>query len=128
MSDTEDRAATIYQYAHLSEMSPEWAEVAHQHEEIQKLADALYSLPLQEFRRVPYKSPALPKNVPVPDRDLTIEEDMVVVRDGYAIAIRIYQPLDQKENHPLFFNIHGGGASFESPTSMTVLVAYSKSY
>lgn len=96
-------------YAHLSEMSPDWAEVAHDHEEAAKLADALYKLPLEEFRKVPYKPPPLPTNVPMPGHDLKITEDMVTVRDGHAIAIRVYEPLGPGDNRPLFFNIHGGG-------------------
>ncbi|KAI0151074.1 lipase esterase family protein [Pestalotiopsis sp. NC0098] len=85
-------------YAHLSEMSPDWAEVAHDHEEAAKLADALYKLPLEEFRKVPYKPPPLPTNVPMPGHDLKITEDMVTVRDGHAIAIRVYEPLGPGDN------------------------------
>lgn len=111
-------------YAHLSEMSPDWIEVAHDHEEAAKLADTLYKLPLEEFRKVPYKPPPLPTNVPVPGRDLKITEDMVTVRDGYAIAIRLYQPLDPGDNRVLFLNIHGGGSLipiFLIATSMATL-------
>ncbi|KAI0136172.1 lipase esterase family protein [Xylariales sp. AK1849] len=100
---------------HLSEVNPEWVEVAPEHEKIEKLVDTLYSLPLEEFRKVPYAPPPIPTDAPVPGRDINIREAKVVVRDGHNVGIRIYQPLDVGHNHMFFFNIHGGGWTVGTP-------------
>jgi hypothetical protein len=94
---------------HLSKPSAAWETVAARQLELEPLLDRVYNLPIEEFRKIPYKVPPLPANVPLQDRDLSIREDNVTVRDGTQINIRIYEPLDRSTGHLLFFNVHGGG-------------------
>ncbi|KAK9777149.1 putative Lipase esterase family protein [Seiridium cardinale] len=96
-------------------MSPEWARVAPEHEKIERVIETLYSLPIAEFRKVPYRPPPMSTDVPIPGRDISIREAKVPVRDGHDISIRIYEPLNLGQNHMLFFNIHGGGWTVGSP-------------
>ncbi|KAH8896920.1 lipase esterase family protein [Thozetella sp. PMI_491] len=112
-SGNHDRAAT--RYSHLSEVHPDWAQVAPRHEEIEQLAAKVYSLPFEEFRKIPYKPPPVADNAPVPGKDILIRQDSAVVRDGEQITVRIYQPLHLSTNHLLFYNIHGGGWTVGTP-------------
>lgn len=96
-------------YAHLSAVNPEWAKVAESHKAIEEKSAALYSLPIEEFRKVPYRPAPLPADAPVPGRDIDITQREVIVRDGTKIMVRIYQPAKLGKAHILFFNVHGGG-------------------
>lgn len=107
---TETRRNTSdLQFAHLSIPDPSWLNVAAQQEALDKLADERYGLPIAEFRKVPYTPPPLPINAPVVGRDIIVDQEVVAVRDGATIGIRIYRPIDYETKHLLFFNIHGGG-------------------
>lgn len=102
-------------YAHLSEPDPAWLEVAEAHAPLDELAAKMYSLPLNEFRKVPYKPGPLPANAPQPGRDVNIRTGEVVVRDGHKIGIRIYEPPVRRNDRLLFFNVHGGGWTVGTP-------------
>jgi hypothetical protein len=103
-------------FAHLSAMHPEWAKVAESHKALEEKANELYSLPIEEFRKVPYRPAPLAADVPVPGRDLEITQREVVVRDGPNLMIRIYQPIKLRKGHLLFFNVHGGGEMTRAST------------
>lgn len=98
-----------HSFAHLSTAHSEWEEIAESHRAIEERLDKLYSLPIEEFRKVPYRPPPLPRNAPVPGQDLVISQSQVAVRDGTLLDVRIYQPLNVSDGHLLFFNVHGGG-------------------
>lgn len=95
----------------LSTPHPEWQEVAESHKAIEEKLDQLYSLPIEEFRKIPYRAAPLGTGAPEPGRDLKITESKVAVRDGTNVGIRIYQPLSEEKGRLLYFNIHGGGES-----------------
>lgn len=94
----------------LSTASPEWAQIAVEHEKIERIIESTYNLPFEEFRKVPYRPPALPSDVPVPGQDIVIKELTTAVRDGHRIGVRVYRPIEVAEQRLLFFNIHGGGS------------------
>lgn len=96
-------------FAHLAAAHPEWEKIAEDHQKIEAKLELLYGLPIEEFRKVPYRPAPLSRNAPIPGQDLTITQRMVAVRDGTLVNIRIYQPLNVTKGHLLFFNIHGGG-------------------
>jgi hypothetical protein len=100
---------TVTRYGYLSEVHPDWAQVAPKHQEVEKLVAQVYSLPFEEFRKIPYRAPRVADNAPVPGKDVLIREETVVLRDGERISVRIYQPLSPSKNRLLFYNIHGGG-------------------
>ncbi|KAH8714616.1 lipase esterase family protein [Ilyonectria robusta] len=115
MSQTQDDGGEHSRFAHLSQAHPEWNKVASKQRELEPLAQRLYSLPLEEFRKVPYRPPPLPANAPVPGIDIIIREDEVIVRDGAKVKVRMYEPVHLSSRHLLFFNIHGGGWTTGSP-------------
>lgn len=98
-------------FEHLSIPDPSWLQIAAKQQVIDKLADGLYSLPLDEFRKVAYKPPPLPTGAPVIGRDIDVEHTKITTRDGTRIGLRIYRPINHGSNHLLLFNIHGGGKS-----------------
>lgn len=98
-------------FEHLSIPDPSWLQIAAKQQVIDKLADVLYSLPLDEFRKVAYKPPPLPADAPVIGGDIDVEHTKITTRDGTRIGLRIYRPIDHGSNHLLLFNIHGGGRS-----------------
>ena len=98
-----------FHHGRLSKPNSAWEKVASEQLKLEPLINRLYSLPLEEYRKIPYKAPPLPANVPVPNRDLSIREDTVIVRDGALVKVRIYEPLNRGTGHLLFFNVHGGG-------------------
>lgn len=98
-------------FQHLSIPDPSWLQIAAKQQGIDKLADEFYSLPLNEFRKVAYKSPPLPADAPVIGRDIDVEHTKITTRDGTRIGLRVYRPIDHESNHLLLFNIHGGGKS-----------------
>lgn len=110
MSQTQGNVGEHSRFAHLSQAHPEWSKVASKQRALEPLAQRLYSLPLEEFRKVPYGPPPLPANTPVPGIDIIIREDEVIVRDGAKVKVRIYEPVHLSSCHLLFFNIHGGGS------------------
>lgn len=97
--------------AHLSAPHPEWIKVAEGHAMVEARLSVLYSLNIDEFRKVPYRPPPVSANAPTPGHDLVITQREIEVRDGAKVALRIYKPIHQATGHPLFFNIHGGGRS-----------------
>ncbi|PMD33045.1 lipase esterase family protein [Hyaloscypha variabilis F] len=97
------------QYTHLSETNPAWESVASKQSEIDKISGKLLALPIEEFRKITYRPPPLPEDVPTPGKDLNITHCEVSVKDGTKISIRIYKPLDPPDAALLFFNVHGGG-------------------
>ncbi|KAL1888132.1 hypothetical protein Sste5346_009742 [Sporothrix stenoceras] len=107
--------STPTRYTHLSEPDPAWLAVAEAHAPLDALAAKMYSLPISEFRKVPYKPGPLPDNVPKPGIDITIRTDKVLVRDGTSIGVRIYEPLQRHDGQTLFFNVHGGGWTVGTP-------------
>lgn len=107
--------STTAEYAHLSEPDAAWLAVAEAHAPLDALASKMYSLPIAEFRKVPYKPGPLPDNIPQPGVNINIRTDTVVVRDGASIGVRIYEPLKRHSGHPLFFNVHGGGWTVGTP-------------
>ncbi|KAJ9145078.1 Lipase esterase family protein [Pleurostoma richardsiae] len=107
-------------FTHLTTMDPEWAEIAPKHAPIDELANKLYRLPIEEFRKVPYKAPPLPGDAPVAGRDLLIRTTEVAVKDGYKVGIRIYEPIQLGKGHVLFFNVHGGGWTVGTPETEEV--------
>lgn len=98
-------------FTHLSEPHPEWTKVAENHRAVEERMAKLYSLPIEEFRKVPYRPAPLSATAPRPGHDLVITEQEVEVRDGTKISLRIYEPVQHSKGHPLYFNIHGGGQS-----------------
>ncbi|KAJ3530541.1 hypothetical protein NM208_g9281 [Fusarium decemcellulare] len=106
---------TAGRVAHLSTPHPEWTKVAESHRVVEEKLSKLYSLPIDEFRKVPYRPAPLSANAPTPGNDLNITEREIEVRDGAMVALRIYQPIQLEKGHPLFFNIHGGGWTVGSP-------------
>lgn len=96
-------------YAHLSDPHPEWKKVAEEYKRIEEKTAYLYALPIEEFRKVPYKPAPLSKDAPVPGQHVEISERQIPVRDGTEIGVRIYRPLVVTKSHVMFFNIHGGG-------------------
>jgi len=98
-------------YGHLAALNPEFASFK---DSIDKEFDALWDLPMEEFleswRVAP---PALLKDSPVIDKDITIEHMKVPVRDGTLIEIRIYKSTTPIDNAILNFNTHGGGKRVE---------------
>jgi hypothetical protein len=106
-------------FADLSAAHPEWAKVAESHKLLQEKANMLYSLPIEEFRKVPYRPAPLAADVPLPGRDLKITQREVAVRDGTNVMIRIYQPIQFGRGRILFFNVHGGGEI----TRLSMLIA-----
>ncbi|KAI9874523.1 MAG: hypothetical protein M1830_009649 [Pleopsidium flavum] len=91
-------------YSHLSKMDPAFTP-------LQKECDGnfkvLWSLPMNEFRAA-WKNtpPALPQDVPL---DLDITHQMVPVRDGTKVEIRVYKSKKVPSNALLFLVAHGGG-------------------
>lgn len=98
-------------HAHLSTPHASWNEVAGEQKAIDKIADKFFELPIEEFRKFPYKPSELPHDAPEIGTDIIVEETEVVVRDGTAIPVRIYKPLGDSPNRLLFFHTHGGGIS-----------------
>ncbi|KAI9745056.1 MAG: hypothetical protein M1818_001334 [Claussenomyces sp. TS43310] len=96
-------------HAHLSEVNPAWETVALKQKETDDLSRKLFALPIEEFRALQYRPPALPEDCPAPGRDINITHDEVSVRDGTKIGIRIYKPMKPLPHALLFFNAHGGG-------------------
>ncbi|KAM0187495.1 hypothetical protein ACHAPI_011130 [Fusarium lateritium] len=102
-------------FTHLSKPHPEWIKVAESHRAVEEKMTKLYSLPIEEFRKVSYRPAPLSANAPRPGHDLVITEREIEVRDGTKIGIRIYKPIQHSQGHPLYFNIHGGGWTVGSP-------------
>ncbi|KAF2020075.1 lipase esterase family protein [Aaosphaeria arxii CBS 175.79] len=102
-------------FAHLSDPHPEWKTVAEDHMKNEEKLSYLYDLPIEEFRKIPYRPPPLSVNVPQPGQHLQISERQIRVRDGTKISLRIYRPMMTTGNHVLFFNIHGGGWTVGMP-------------
>lgn len=96
-------------FAHLSNVHPEWEKVAARYKAVEQKMNELYSLPIEEFRQIPYRPPPIPAASPVLGTDINIREKEIVVRDGAQVGIRIYQPAVLGKGHLLFFNVHGGG-------------------
>lgn len=96
-------------FAHLSNPHPEWKKVAEAHKTIEEKLAYLYTLPIEEFRKIPYKPPPLSMDAPRPGEHVEISERQIPVRDGTEVGVRIYRPLVVSKNHVMFFNIHGGG-------------------
>ncbi|EFX06321.1 lipase esterase family protein [Grosmannia clavigera kw1407] len=113
--ETTSSTANGRRYEHLSSPDPVWLQVAEKHQVLEPLADKLYSLPIEEFRKVPYKPPPLPANAPVIGKDVAVEQAEITVRDGAKIAARICRPIERKDGSVLFFNIHGGGWTVGTP-------------
>lgn len=107
-------------FAHLSNPHSEWENIAESQRKIDEKLEALYELPINEFRKTPYQPPPLSVHAPEPGRDLDISESQVTVRDGTKIGVRIYRPLVVSKNHVLFFNIHGGGKDARTYTRRIV--------
>ncbi|OAL53562.1 lipase esterase family protein [Pyrenochaeta sp. DS3sAY3a] len=102
-------------YAHLSDPHPEWKKVAEEYKKIEETTAHLWALPIEEFRKVPYKPAPLSKDAPKPGEHVEISERQIPVRDGTEIGVRIYRPLVITNNHVMFFNIHGGGWTVGTP-------------
>ncbi|KAM5370013.1 hypothetical protein ACJZ2D_008696 [Fusarium nematophilum] len=109
------KSGTKHLNQHLSRPNPAWNEVASTQFAIDRISDSLYSLPIEAFRQISYKPPPLPLDIPIPSRDLTIKGDQLTARDGASIKVRIYEPLNRRSRHLLFFNTHGGGWTVGSP-------------
>ena len=109
MADAETNVPRARRFAHLSAIHPDWEQVAEGHKAIEQASLALYNLPIEEFRKVPYRAPPLPADAPVIGQDLTVKECKVPVRDGTFIRVRIYLPLTSNKHHLIFYNVHGGG-------------------
>ncbi|KAJ4244009.1 hypothetical protein NW762_014622 [Fusarium torreyae] len=101
--------------AHLSAPDPDWEVVARSRAQVEEKLDALFQLPVEQFRQVVYVPPPLPADAPVPGQDITIHESHVTVRDGSSIRLRIYKPMNSTERNALFLNIHGGGWTTGQP-------------
>ncbi|KAL6411550.1 lipase esterase family protein [Ilyonectria robusta] len=97
MSQTQDDGGEHSRFAHLSQAHPEWNKVASKQRELEPLAQRLYSLPLEEFRKVPYRPPPLPANAPVPGIDIIIREDEVIVRDGAKVKCAVVAQISSHE-------------------------------
>lgn len=111
-------------YGHLSTPDPSWAAVAEQQKIFDENAKKMYDLPIEQFRKVPYKPSDLPQNAPVEGKDILIREIYVKVRDGSEVLARIYQPVDISSDHVLFFNTHGGGIVFPSQSILGLRYGY----
>ena len=101
-------AAPGQKYGHLSEVDPEFAPLREACDEQFK---ALWALPLEQFRTEWKNAPVvLPEDAPT---DLSITRQMVPVRDGTNVEIKIYKAKDVPENALLYFVAHGGGKTIQ---------------
>lgn len=108
MSTTDGNA----RFAHLSDPSPEWLKVADRHAVVEAAANKLYSLPIEEFRKIPYRPAQLAADAPVLGQDLEVAGSHVKVRDGADIGLRVYRPITGVtggRGRLVYYNIHGGG-------------------
>lgn len=99
-------------FSHLSTPDSEWLQVADEHAKADEAAAKLYALPIEEFRKIPYRPPLLASYAPVEGRDVQITKSHVTVRDGTSIGVRIYQYISNEKSTlfaPIYYNIHGGG-------------------
>ncbi|KAI9811857.1 MAG: hypothetical protein M1827_005208 [Pycnora praestabilis] len=93
-------------YAHYSELDPDFAPLKA---ECDKQFDQLWSLPFDQFCQGWLDAPpALPADAPF---NLDITHQMVPVRDGSKVEIRLYKPPTWKKDgkHLLHYVAHGGG-------------------
>lgn len=109
MAQISDQNVVQRRYEHLSTVHPEWEKVSEINKAFEENAKVLFSLPIEEIRKVPYQPAPLPANAPVPGRDFEATEHEVVVRDGAKVRLRVLQPLASGKDRLLYFNIHGGG-------------------
>lgn len=94
------------EYAHLSDIDPDFTPLR---EGLDKATERIWSLPLEEFR-AEFKNECTPlTGFTVPESDISIAHQTVVVRDGAEIGIRIYKREDASEMSSLFLAAHGGG-------------------
>jgi hypothetical protein len=109
MADAQGKGQYSQRLNFLSTPHTEWMKVAAKQEAADKITKKAFKLPVEEFRKIPYKPPPVPSYAPVPGKDINIAETKVRVRDGVEIGIRIYRPLSKNPQKILFLNVHGGG-------------------
>ncbi|KAK1462249.1 alpha/beta hydrolase fold-3 domain-containing protein [Colletotrichum melonis] len=102
-------------HGYLSAPHPQWETVAQTQMLIDKKSNEVHGLPIQGIRRLPYRPASLSTDAPVPGHDTIISQKSVAVRDGTEIMIRIHQPMGFTKDHPLYFDVHGGGWTVGSP-------------
>lgn len=94
-------------------VSSEWASVAEAQQNKDAATREAITLPIDEFRQLPYRVPPCPSYAPVPGEDISITEEWVTVRDGTAVMVRVYRPLTIPSAGLLFLNAHGGGSVYK---------------
>lgn len=106
-------------YGHLSNPDPDFAP---EQQQIKDTMSATWALPLSEIRTI-FKDtpPSLPKETP---QDLNITHEMIPVRDGAKIELRIYKSKTVPKNALLYFNSHGGGIEdiFQQEIKLEILI------
>ncbi|RFU28432.1 hypothetical protein B7463_g7921, partial [Scytalidium lignicola] len=99
-------------YGHLSKIAPEFVPLQR---ELDANFKALWELPIDEFKQGWINAPpALAEDIPVPGKDIQITHQLIPVRDGNKIEIRVYKPIEPEPEALLFLNSHGGGWSVGS--------------
>ncbi|KAK5207783.1 hypothetical protein LTS03_005969 [Exophiala xenobiotica] len=86
-----------------------WGSVATSQSQVDEISKQAFQLPIAELRALGYRPPTLPKDAPVPGKDIEKSSLDIAVRDSTEIRLAIYKPIGPVSNALLFFNIHGGG-------------------
>ncbi|EXJ56087.1 hypothetical protein A1O7_09018 [Cladophialophora yegresii CBS 114405] len=94
-------------HGHLSEIDPEFAQLK---DEADKNFAILWSLPLDQFKAAWLSAPVpFPENAPQPGQDYQVLEQLVPVRDGTNVGLKVYRPSKCQSKTTLVLKAHGGG-------------------
>ncbi|KAK5257913.1 hypothetical protein LTR40_008954, partial [Exophiala xenobiotica] len=92
-----------------------WGSVATSQSQVDEISKQAFQLPIAQLRALGYRPPTLPKDAPVPGKDIEKSSLDIAVRDSTEIRLAIYKPIGPVSNALLFFNIHGGGKQLLPP-------------
>ncbi|KAF2665219.1 lipase esterase family protein [Microthyrium microscopicum] len=90
-------------YSHYSDADPEFAPIQN---DVAKMIDEVFALPLDQMRNAFSQPGPLPEDSP---KDVTTKDMEISVRDGSKIGIRIYKRKGLGADALLFLVLHGGG-------------------
>lgn len=100
-------AEPLPEYGHLSEINPEYALMKAA---IDERFNVLWKLSLEDLKFAYANAPvSFPDDAPQPDHDYETYDQMIPVRDGTKVELRVYRPLKRVENATLVMKFHGGG-------------------
>ncbi|KAK5444214.1 hypothetical protein LTS15_010567 [Exophiala xenobiotica] len=99
--------------------SPSWRSVEAAQKQVDEISKQVLALPIAELRKLGYRPPPLPQDVPNPGKDIDISTIEITVRDSTKVPLRLYKRkiagADADADAPLFFDIHGGGWVLGTP-------------